>query len=400
MSENLTKQGTQETEPEDGVQVESEESKEPESVEDTILASMEELGDKVDESEKDQQLQGDEGQKQEEPVDKTTRDAAKDSGKGKKRGRRGKRRETVEAADLGTEAEGEQEPEPAKLEPPARWPVEKKEWFNKQPREAQEEIARGWTEIEGNTTKLWQDLRRREQQYGEIEQIVNHYLPNWHLKGVTAPQAIAELCAAQDAIQKDPVSAYSMMLERSGITPEHITQFRQQGGVQTQPQSQVQTQGQTTGLTKGELLSILDKRDQTRASQSAVNNAATEIDQVRRQTTPEGNYLYPELWDADYLNYRVKPLVEGFRKTQPNVSWGELAKRAVHTLRIADGQATGSPSPNSPRLPNKQDEIARARAASVSVRGRGNGMISNQAKPKPGESIEDSILASMDALSS
>lgn len=357
-----------------------------ESAEESARAILDELGAFSDE-EADKSVSGSEGQEAEEPAKVDASEAARILANSK-RGNKGKKRQVVEAKELdAANAALVEGSTPARIEPPARFPVEKKEWFNRQPREVQEEVTKGWGEIESHTTKMWQELNRQSQRYGQLEQVVNHYLPQWGMRGMTDVQAISELCAAQDMIIKDPLKAYDLMLRKSGITPEQLYEYRNGNGAQN---VQPAPQPQNNFLTREELLRTLAERDQFIQGQSALGAAQAEIRQVQNELNSEGGYLYPELHSEAHLQ-RVKPLVEDLRKTQPGISWAEATKRAVHTLRLLSGNV-GSPSSNGSRLP-QQSDIERARAASVSVRPRGNGVIPTTTRAKPGESARESAEA-------
>ena len=359
------------------------ETVERESVEDTINEVVKELAGESSETETDQNLQGNQSKTVKQPSSKETSEAARVLANSKQKG---KKRTVVQAKDINAANVKDEEESPPAIEPPARFPVEKKEWFNRQPREVQEEAIKGWNEIESHTTKLWQELNRKGARYSQLEQVMNHYTPQWNLKGITDVQAMAELCAAQDLLIKDPEGGADLLLKRIGVTPEQLIARRGQNGhVQ-----QYQQQPQQNLLTAEQVEEIIERKNRQSQEHYAVNSAASEIEQVRRETEADGRYKYPELWDAEYLQ-RVKPLVEVTRKTQPQVSWAEATKRAVHTLRIHEGKI-GSPSSYDPRLSQEQ-EIAKAKAASVSIRGRGNPAIPSITQGKPGESVEDSVRA-------
>ena len=361
------------------------ETVERESVEDTINEVLSELSGESNETETDKNVQRDKSPTTKQPTSKEASEAARILAKSKQKG---KKRTVVESTDLdAANVKEEDETPPPAIEPPARFPVEKKEWFNKQPREVQEEVTKGWNEIEAHTTKLWQELNRKSSRYSQLEQVVNHYMPGWNLKGITDVQAIAELCAAQDVLIKDPEAGAELLLKKIGITPEQLIARRSGTNGHSQ---QYQQQPQQNLLTAEQVEEIIERKNQQSQQHYAINSAANEIEMVRRETEADGRYRYPELWDAQYLQ-RVKPLVEVTRKTQPNVSWAEATKRAVQTLRIHEGKV-GSPSSYDPRLSQDQ-EIAKAKAASVSIRGRGNPSIPSITQGKPGESVEDSVRA-------
>lgn len=356
---------------------------ERESVADSVRAAMQELG-----SETDQDLQGSEGETS--PTAEETANAARTLAKSKKK------RQTFEAKDLdagtnGKKANSGQNQE--RIEPPFRFPVEKKEWFNRQPREVQEEVSKAFHEQESHFTKTTQELAREKSRYSEVNQVVDSYLPKWGIAGLTPQAAVAELCATQDWIMRDAVAAYSHMLQKSGLTPEDLIEARDgQGYAPQQQQRYAQPAPEILDLTN-KVNTLYSQLEQGRLNQQqqALSTAVGEVDLVRRETTADGTYLYPELWDQAQLQ-RVQPFVEDLRKTQPGISWSEATKRAIHTLRVLDGRI-GSPSPTGQKLPNQ--DINRLKSAAVSVTGRGNGLTPVTGLAQKGESVADSLRAVM-----
>jgi hypothetical protein len=290
------------------------------------------------------------------------------------------------------------EAQTGRLDAPARWSVPEKEAFNALPEVAKHQVLDFWSHMDQKFTKGSQDLARHRQRYGQIEEVVNHYLPQWNLKGMTDVQAISELCAAQDFLLRSPLEAMNLLCERTGVTPEALYQYRQSGGGQAAAPRQPQADPQISQLTQrvNEVYDYVQRGHQS-AEQQAIAAGVEEVNAVRNLQS-NGRYVYPELWNETYLVERVQPLVSALRKTQPGLPIGESVKRAVQTLRLLDGNPQASPSPNGSGL--SREEIANVKRASVSVRGRGNGAYPTVAKATEGEKLTDSLEAVWDQLSS
>lgn len=374
----------------------TEQPREAESLDDSIAAVMEEL----EANEASNELQGDKSKKKSKSVDKSLSEAGRKLNSAKKK-KQVREQSTLEA-EPGIEGEGsveqELQQETQRLTPPARWSVEKKEWFLKQPREVQEEVSKGWGEIEAHSTKLWQDLNREKSQYEDVNRVVNHYLPQWNIRGMTPAQAISELCAVQDIFAKQgPIAGCLTVMQKNGVSPEALLQHLQGGGQQPIMQQNPYIPAQQS-LTEEKVLQLLDSRTAQLQQQQVVSQAEAEFRAVQNEVTPDGRYAYPELHDVNYIE-RAKPFVSDLRKTQPGIPWGEAFKRAVNTLRVLDGKSIGSPSAaTSPKLPNS--DIQRIKSASVSVRGRGNPSVANNGLARKGESIEESARAILEEFNS
>ncbi len=369
------------------------EAERPETVEESARAVMEEL-----QASADPESEAPAGDDQKPTVDasEAARILARSKG-GKKGGKGGKR--VIEAKDLELEPDPQPAAEPRRFDPPQRFPLEKKEWFNRQPPEVQEEVVKGWGDLEAKYQSSWQEMAREKARHAEVNSILDHYKPKWHARGFTETSFIAEMAATWDNLQSDGIGTVDKMLRTMGITPEQLYQYRQQGG-QAQhvaPQQFGQQQPQNV-LTAEQVRTILREEREQLDAQAATSSAAQEVQQVQRQTGADGRYLYPELHDENYLK-GLQPLVQSLRTTHPTLSWGEVFKRAVHATRLATGQSAelGSP-PNGSRL--SPQEISAAKSASVSIRGRGNASIPVMAEAKKGESVRESAIAAYAALKS
>lgn len=392
-----------------------------ESLEEAIFGAIQESGGETpspvtpisepakEEPVKDEGAQKKEGSEPENPLREAARTlAAGKKGKGKK--------QVIENEQLDIPAKPTQpllngstppnEPEPEETyTPPQRWDIKDKEEFHKLPKIAQKQVVDYWGGIERHTQHLWQDLNRQKGRYTEANDVLDQYLPRWNINNITPAQAIRELCAAQDLINSNPIHGIALLMQKTGVTPEHLEEFRQgRGGApapQYSPQPQQNGSPNESRLTREDIRREIEESLKSQQSQSAMRGDVDALEGLRNEVA-SGQYQYPELWDgsnqagnywnASYIE-RVKPLVEGLRKTQPQIAIVEATKRAIATLRHFDGQSSGSPSPTAQRL-SPQQEIQRAKAASVSVKGRGAAQ-PVLAEAEAGEKIEDSVRAAM-----
>lgn len=289
--------------------------------------------------------------------------------------------------------------ETGKLQPPQGWSVENKEWFNRQSREVQEENLRQYKGMQGQFTKLSQDLNREKTRYSNVNQTIDNYVSKWGRKGWTPEVVSAELFATHDRLLAEDtrVSEVARIMKDTSTTLEEVHAYLTGSAPAHQPAQQ-----QQSGLTREEVARIVREEREGLTREQAEVAAAQEIDQLRHEQDGNGRYIYPELWDPNNTQgnhwnvltwQRVQPLIEAARKTNPGLSMREITRRSLDTLRLLDGgQSTGSPSPTATRL-TQADEIAKARSASVSVRPRGNGAIPTMTSAKKGESVKESAEA-------
>ena len=369
---------------------------EAESVEDTIMRSIEELQD--GDTEADENLQGNEGQSDQEAKNRAS-EAARVLAAQKK-----PKKQVIEAKDLqpekgvkkGKQQGDEGQPSGDKLEAPIGWDVKDKEEFAKLPEPAKRQSLAFWGRLNKVFTQGTQEISRFKQKYGGLDEVENYYRPHLDQHKMDFVQGTRELWATHHKLVNDTDNELLRIIERSGRSLESLYNIREG---RAQPSQQRQPQAQNSHLTPEVVSSIVRQELQGYQTQQASNSEAEELEALRNERDQDGRYLYPELWDAENMaqNYwnsgtieGLKPLYESFRKTQPGISAGEATRRALTTLRLMKGEVPSSPSPLAQRLPNT-NEIAKARAASVSIRSRGNHSLSSTSQAPAGETVEQSI---------
>jgi hypothetical protein len=377
---------------------------EAESVEDTILRSIEEL--EGDGSQADESLQGDQGQGDEETKLKAS-EAARVLAAQKK-----PKKQVIEAKDLQPEkgvkkGRGEEGEQPGgNLEAPVGWDVKDKEEFAKLPEAAKRQSLAFWGRMNKVFTQGTQELSRYKQKYGELEEVETFYKPHLDSLGLNFGQTTKELLATHVKLMTDTDAELLRVIQRSGRSLESLYNFREGKGGAQQFQAQPPASPQNAHLTPDVVSSIVRQELQGYQYQQASNSEAEELEALRNERDQDGRYLYPELWDSENMaqNYwntgtieGLKPLYESFRKTQPGISAGEATRRALTALRLMKGEVPSSPSPQAQRLPNTND-IAKARAASVSIRSRGNHSMQTTSQAPTGQTVEQSIAAAIAEL--
>jgi hypothetical protein len=254
-----------------------------------------------------------------------------------------------------------------KLEPPTRWTVEAKEWFNKQPTEYKREIVRQNSDFESHSTKLWQEINRQKSRYDGIDQIVKKYGEEWNLKGVSDVAAIAELAATEQALRKDPEGTLARLIKALRVDPEKLL-----GKVTGKESASENNSASPEVLALRAELNEIKNWKQGLASNyenQAAESVAQEIREVQNLQDSNGRYIYPQLHDSDFLA-RVKPFVTAAKEAQPGISWGEATKRGYQALQSING----SPSLQPAKLPGQtQPNTNKSRARLVSVAGQSSG---------------------------
>jgi hypothetical protein len=255
-----------------------------------------------------------------------------------------------------------------RLEPPTRWTVEAKEWFNKQPAEYKREIVRQNSDFESHSTKLWQEINRQKSRYDGIDQIVKKYGEEWNLKGVSDVAAIAELAATEQALRKDPEGTLARLIKALRVDPEKL--LGKLTGKEAAPSNNSPAPEVLDLRAKLERLENWQQGIVNQSSNQAAESVAQEVRSVQNLTDSSGRYLYPQLHDSVFLE-QVKPFVVRAKEAQPGISWTEATKRGTHALQIM----LGSPSlQQQSKLPAQtQPNTNKSRARLVSVAGQSSG---------------------------
>lgn len=264
------------------------------------------------------------------------------------------------------EVKEEAQPEEAVV-PPARFSAKEKELFNKLPQQLKPALMRMVKDHEGKLTRTLQEAQAAKREYEHIGQAVRPYLmQNPHLmeQGYTESRLVAELIGAHVALTnpETAIPTFVKLGHQIGIDDNILQQIaeggpRQSAGITGDPNYQALQQELNQ-------LKSYQQQSQERERNQVVSQIASEMREVQNMTDAQGNYVYPHLHDAAFVE-RLKPLVSELVKSEQGLSYGDALKRAY----IA---ATGTfPQPaQETSFPAQKQANGRAQAAAVSVRGK------------------------------
>ena len=261
---------------------------------------------------------------------------------------------------------------PVDIEPPASFTAAEKEAFMKVPNNIKPAIKRRIAEMETKFHAANRHVKAIQQEASSVINAVRPFIPIWAKSGHTVESAVSKLCALYHEIENDPETAIKNIAEMKGVNLRNFIAQKQASRVKDEvdfsehPQFKDLTNKLNAVMSRNEQLEHLVVHRPQAAQQAQYEaQARQEIEAVQNELDQNGHYLYPELHDPESRD-RLKPLVSAYRKTFPQDSFSDLTKRAIHTLR-------GNFSNGQTRLPvsNTNENLQRARAASVSVRGRG-----------------------------
>jgi hypothetical protein len=368
--ENETELEDQETELDENAAPER-----PESAEETARAVWEEIKARNGEEEEEKPVEAAPPEPEEEKPSEISEAARKLAGAKKKK------LQTFVPAETKTGTE-------ERYEPPQNWEVKDKEAFLALPPLAQKNALATLKNWQAQTTKIWQDLHREKDAAKEINQVVDAHWKDLNIPShMTKGQVIDEFFRYQKKINEDSEGAILEMMQHRGVSLQSLYD-RMNGQTAAPVQARQPQQPQQTYLTEEEARRIYrDEANQLNQSREA-DSATEEVRGLAREIA-NGRYLWPEMHSQEIIE-RIQPLVTYFRKTNPQLSWGDTYRKAIGQDRI--NQGTGSPSPQVSRL--TADNIQTVRQASSSLRSRGgNGAISRSSEPKATETARESAEA-------
>ncbi len=126
-----------------------------------------------------------------------------------------------------SESEDTEEDEPEDdsgtvIDPPKTWTKENQEAFLALPREQQEYIAERERQREEYLAEQSKQTAALKQQFDPISQVLKPYEEQMRLAGVNPAQAVNQLLAAQDYLNKDPVNAILWLAQSYGVDPTSL----------------------------------------------------------------------------------------------------------------------------------------------------------------------------------
>lgn len=115
------------------------------------------------------------------------------------------------------------------IRPPATWSAEAKAAFLNAPRDVQQQMLRAVEDME----KGKQTWETKAESFNRLDKVIAPHREKWALNGVQEDQAIAQLLAAQNLLERDPASAIRWLAQSYNLDLSQL--FGRQGA---QPQGQ------------------------------------------------------------------------------------------------------------------------------------------------------------------
>lgn len=302
----------------------------------------------------------------------------------------------------GKEKELEEDFDPD-AHPPERFKPHEKAWFNKIPQKGlKQAIHRSIKELEGAMTRATQAAAEKEKEAGSLIEAIKPYTDQFTERNISAAQGIAALCLAQKKLTdtSNPKLQRETWLAIGRDIGMDVSQFEGNGGSQHGDMPDISTHPVIKQLIdeNKRLQSLVEpvhnqlKETADRNYQQQFQTVLQELEAVQHETDAAGNYKFPELHDAAFLE-SWKPLVSAIVRNEKR-SYGEAARLAYQRIT---GKSSGLS--NQAKIPAGNNSNNRAVSAAVSVRGKSAPRFSQTVEEDeailPNETPEQSIRAAL-----
>lgn len=352
------------------------ESKEPESVEDSIREALKEVQ-AEDLRDKDQ-----EGEEKAEPLDVAAQKAPAQE----------------QAQTIGKE-------DPTDYEPPSRLSATEKDLFNKLPKKFKPAVARMFkdhqTELRNTQNQLASErkeaVRQREEASHVIQAVRPYYTAHPELaeNGVTEGHLVAALIGAHQKLTnpKTDRQAIEKLAADRGYRIKFVDDDGNEVASQAPKVADISAHPEFKALqeSNSRVLSFLD--------QQRINNAARPVieafESVKAEKDSSGRHIYPQLQNPQFWGFAKSLILQ-------KINAGQAPAEAVKSAYVEIlGPASAAPlnSSNQVSLPRNNQQTNRAVSAAMTVRGKiapaSNASRTLDTIPRD-ESIEQSIMAALE----
>lgn len=280
-------------------------------------------------------------------------------------------------------------PQAKALVPPASWDAESKQEFAKLPYKIQETIAKRAMESERAINQKMQELGEHEKYLSstaEMAQAIAPYREQLDLDGITPGQAITQLFALQNLLDKDPEAGLREIASRYNFDLSQLGRPKQ-GQPQLHPVIREMREEQAR------LRAELDARNQE-AERQKLSNYEAEVHSFANAKDANGQPLRPYV---DDVVYDMPPIVGALLAQKPTAHPQEILQEA-YDRAVWSNPATREKvkklelqQEEAKRIAKENERAQAAKRASKSITGA-PGAIS---AARPAMSVRDTIKAAM-----
>lgn len=271
---------------------------------------------------------------------------------------------------------------------PRSWSAEHREWFNSQPRKAQEAFIKRQADMDRDYHQRRQETESRGQSLRDIDEKIAPYRAELAKDGLSPGELFTQFYSWHKYIQANPAQGIKELAKRYGVNPQQLTTE------EVASNSNPEVEGLRTKLT--ELEQFIESQKQTQ-QQQYVQSVQQQVENFRQEKDESGKLRYPYIENGGALENDMAEALKILRAQNPSQPIRDLLSRAYqHALALnPDIQALRS----APKPAPKQDreKVEKAKLAGSSINGSPEG---SSPPPSAGSrSIREELLANFRQLS-
>lgn len=251
---------------------------------------------------------------------------------------------------------------------PSSWSADFKARVSKLPPAEQNYLAERERQRDDDYRRKTEEVAKARRALGEFESVIGPRAERLQSHGVSPTEAVSRLFAAQDALDRDPISAVKSILQSYGLSPEHLTgQEAPHDPVYSSLNSQI---SELRGMLEGQ---------QAQARAQYIKSLEQEVEEFRNEKDEQGNPLRS---DMDQVENDMAELIPILRKRNPSWTNREVLNEAYsRSLRFNPETYQTLQQKEAARMEAKKIDDAKAKAraaqkAAVSVKGAPGGGVS------------------------
>ena len=270
------------------------------------------------------------------------------------------------------------------VDPPHTWKADGKEWFKKQPIEAQKELRRRHDDMEKQFHNINTEWRKVKQESSDIDEALKPFERQWGQAGIPRAEGVQRLARAQMKLDANPQQAIAEIAKSYGLQVSFGGEF----AGHTAPQYDQAPLRDVYGRIQSIEQALTAEREQIKFQKA--QQTLTELHSVRDEKDDYGRSLRPELQDDQFVE-SLAPLYAGFQQREPDLTPSELLKRAYTA-------ATGK-NPESRQQQIEHSRKAQKATMSARIAPASSRPDTVDEEDNPNESPEETIRRTMRQLS-
>ena len=287
-------------------------------------------------------------------------------------------------ASENTPEEGKPDPEPEVVPAPVGFSDEDRAWFATLPPDAQRAIARRESDRESEFGRKSQEIAESRKQYEALDKVISDHRERWQLNGMSDAQAVQQLLAAEQYLQKDPVAGLQFLARQYGVDLGKLNTRTQTPNPYQKLQSEMQ-----------EMRNMLTQREQAQRS-SQQEQMVQQIEQWGH-AQDNGKPLRPYF---DQVQSDMVPIMGRLKQTMPGASMNELLEAAYDRAVYANPDVRSTVLDAEMRAAQaKRDAEAKAKAQKARAAASSPSSDSGGDSPKRVKSIDQALNAALEDMS-